>query len=56
MKSITQSSTAFHINRLQNSTLLENHAGPLPMFQIHEFVGPEGVYDATDFRLWTVSD
>lgn len=24
------------------------------MFQIHEFVGMEGVYNASDFRLWTV--
>lgn len=40
------------LSSLVESELLRNHAGPLPMLQIHEFVNSD---NTGPYRLWTVS-
>lgn len=40
------------LSSLVNSPHLSNHAGPLPMLQIHEFANSN---NQGPFRLWTVS-
>lgn len=40
------------LSSLVNSQHLRNHAGPLPMLQIHEFANSD---NQGPFRLWTVS-